>query len=70
MHAVAIPMRDATIVGLSSSPPDDVDVGCTVATDVGATVVGRVADPVDDENDDTLKGGSVPNTSVISPGTT
>jgi hypothetical protein len=70
MHAAIIPSMDATIVGLSSSPPEDVAVGCTVTTDEEATVVVWFVDPVDDPEEDALKGGSVPNTSVTWPGTT
>jgi hypothetical protein len=64
MLAATIPSIDATIVGLFSSPPEDVAVGCTVIP--GAVVaVAWAVDPDDDPEEDALKGGSVPNTSVI-----
>jgi hypothetical protein len=38
IHAVIIPSMDASIVGLFSNPPEDVDVGCTVVTGAGVTI--------------------------------
>jgi hypothetical protein len=67
--AAIIPSTDATIVGLSNSPPEDVTAGCTVATGEGVTV-GRFVDFADDPEEEALNGGSVPNTSVTWPGTT
>jgi hypothetical protein len=67
--AVTIPMRAARIVGLSRSPPEDVDVGCTVTPEAVVAVTWAV-DPDDAPEEDALNGGSVPNTLVTGPGTT
>ncbi len=58
------------MVGLSDSDSDVVTVGCTVTTAAGLVVITIVDDVCWTDPLETLTGWSVPNASIVWPGTT